>query len=215
MAAKKTPNYRYRVEGYDGDWKDWDKLPSSTDHAIQRKFTKKADAMKAAKEWMAKHPPSKKFHTNRHGDTITPYIHIWNMSRGHTETKWIPEGGQWVDQDTWLKMRRENNPKKKGSRSKNTHDSSYSAVVFNSALLAADRELDAAVTALDKGRVASSIQHLVEAGYWTGQARCQREYSAGSNLDNKLWKQLDGRLRELEFSMKQWGKNFEDWMKKR
>lgn len=214
MARKKTPNYRYRVQGYDGDWKDWDKLPQYTDHAIQRQFTKKAEAMKAAKEWMAKHPPPERFRTNQRGDTITPYIHIWNMSRGYTEEKWFPEGGQWVDQDTWLKMRRGENPKKASPKRKsNTHDQEKSTRRFHAAMEAVERELLAANDALEKyadasatrvkdRRARESIEHLVTASYWLGQARAEREYAG------KLPVNDERRLKGLESSMRQWGRDF-------
>ncbi len=108
----------------------------------------------------------------------------------------------------------ESNPKgdrmksKRGQRKPNTHDLARSVKNFEAALGAAERDLLGASGSIEKGNVGSSIKQLVSAGYWTGRARAEREYAGW--IDKKSEK----RLQVLEDGMKQWGKNFQDWMRK-
>lgn len=96
--------------------------------------------------------------------------------------------------------------KRKG-RKRNTHDPQQSTRNYIAAIDAADRELLAASEALEADHVALSIAHLNKASYWTGQARAERAYAS------RVTGYAEKRIKELEAGMRNWGKNFETWLK--
>lgn len=101
---------RYRVSGNDNHWKDWNKLPGYTDHVVLAKFQKKPEAMKFAKEWMAKHPPMQGVHAHSDGEA---YVEVYNDSRGMSEQSWRGVDGKWLDPDQYVEYvvaRRDKNP---------------------------------------------------------------------------------------------------------
>ena len=103
MARSRKP--RFRVEGFDGDWKDWDKLPGYTDHKVQRSFVTKKEALSFAKEWGNAHPPSAggsvfgAKRTSAPSETgRRPFLLVSDMNSGHTIERWESEDGRWVAQ---------------------------------------------------------------------------------------------------------------------
>ncbi len=110
----------------------------------------------------------------------------------------------------WLETAKVRHFNPRHGRQRNTHDPSKSEKAFLSNAKAADRELTDAVLALEKSQVGSSIQHLVRAGYFMGAADCHRGYFGPIGPEAHDWEK---RLKELQKSMGQWGRNAQDWLR--
>ena len=100
---------------------------------------------------------------------------------------------------------------KRNARKRNSHDVDKSTRYFKSALEAADRYLGTAVEQAEKGKLGESVQHLLYAAFWTGQARAEEQYADWQLIDPSQQHRLD----EIEKGLKNWGRDTENWVKAR
>lgn len=110
--------------------------------------------------------------------------------------------------DNAASRRRGRNPKSKsGTRKINSHDPQQSTKRFEAAMEAADRDLAAASTALEDGRMSRSVELLTRTTYWLGTARAERAYAG------RVDKYYDKRLKSLEKDMKAWSGDLSRWVR--
>lgn len=81
----KTTKGRYRIEGYDGDYKTRDLIVSHSEgHRIMRRVSKKQEALEVARKWMQEHPPQTRWQRDRY----LPYVLVTDEKTADRLASW-------------------------------------------------------------------------------------------------------------------------------